>query len=163
MDNIIAFFAAKVVPSGDDEELALSEAEAASGIASRVWQGFSFFQQKTGPYVPQVVKTAAGLTGKLLQLTGKIGYQGIRCFDEALDFPNFGGTKDPLASIDKSCSRLRKHDMRFAECFEFLADQAANYYVQNAEEIKNKISDAISGIILLVKQKMKILWTKIFM
>ncbi len=117
------------------------------GAASQMWKSFSFLKQKAGKgwdtYAPQSIKQAAELTGNVLKCTEKVAYYGIIACGEMVDVINKGGTKDASASIDASYQRLSHHDQGFAKCCEFLANQAAYYYAQNADNIKDTISEAI--------------------
>lgn len=88
--------------------------------------------------VPKHVKQGVVFTGQTL-------FKGMICVDEMLDIANFGGTKDPQASINKSLQRLDEHNQQFAECCEFLADQAAALYLQNEGQLRDKASSWLKG------------------
>lgn len=105
-----------------------------------VFSGLSYLYRITEAsyerHVPQGVKKGVALAGMTV-------YKGVVCFEEVLDFANFGGTKDPQASISKSLERLALHDQPFSDFCDFLSDQASDYFLKNEEEIKEKISLAV--------------------
>ncbi len=111
------------------------------------WSCLSFVGQQfkgvcEGIYqvVPEKVKKVVDLTGKVLNVTGKVAYKGAVCFSEFLDFSNEMGTKDPQASIDKSLQRLANHHPELADFCEFLGEQGAQIYLQNAKDWHEKLS-----------------------
>jgi hypothetical protein len=99
---------------------------------SGLWQGFKGYSSTT--------QTMGQLTEKVVQISGTVAYYGIVSFDEMFDFANFGGTKDPLASIKKSQERLVQHDQSFERCLNFCADQAAQYYIRNEGNIEKQVN-----------------------
>lgn len=108
----------------------------------------SQMREKFGRYIPSSLKKAAQFTGKLLNLSGKVAFKGLCYMNEVLDFHNTGGTKDPLALIDKSRGRLRAHDAKFSVSCEWMANQAGRVYLNNVgifqEDIELFLKDYIS-------------------
>lgn len=113
-------------------------------VAKGVFSGLSFLYRKTEETYDRLIP------GKVKQGVAFVGgwsdyllHKGILTVEEATDFANFGGTKDPQASISKSRERLDQHDQEFSECCEFFADQAAGYYLQNERQINEKVTKAV--------------------
>ena len=107
---------------------------AVGGALSSLWE-HSGKAYRT--YMPHLLQ-------KGIEYTGDALVKGVVVLDEVFDFANFGGTKDPQASIDKSLERLAQHDQPFSECCEFFADSAASLYIQNEEKIQSKASESIN-------------------
>lgn len=116
------------------------------GIVNQAWKNFPFLkkiQERFDLSVSPSVKKITGFTGNVAILSGKVAFQGLLCLDELLDFANFRGTKDPAASIAKSCQRLCSHDKNLADCLDFLSDQAAHHYNAHSESIKTKLHKVV--------------------
>ena len=86
-------------------QIALPALIASSKLRNIGWSCLSFVgQQFKGlcgeayeQFVPEKVKKVVDLTGKVLNVAGKVAYKGAVCFSEFLDFSNEMGTKDPQA------------------------------------------------------------------
>lgn len=113
-----------------------------TGWAGSIWGGV---QSGYESYAPNRVKQVMNLTGSVAKTSAKVAVQGMICLDEFLDVANMGGTKNPQPSIDKSWERLSEHNIQFANCVEFLANKAAQAYVDNEQTVKDKVCKAISG------------------
>ena len=112
--------------------------------AKGVFSGLSYLYRKSEETYERLVP------GKVKQGVAFVGgwsdyllHKGIITIEEFTDFANFGGTKDPEASISKSRERLDLHDQEFSGCCEFFADQAAGYYLQNEIQINEKATRAV--------------------
>jgi hypothetical protein len=109
-------------------------------VGGQLWSGLSFLgqiaQEEFQQNAPQSVKN---VTTNLLMISEKV----LVCAEEMLDFANFGGTKDVSASIATSRQRIALHDQPFADCCDFIADQAAQAYLQNANSIKEKVPELL--------------------
>lgn len=89
------------------------------------------------PQVEEIIGTGSATAHTAL----KVAIQGVICLNEfvATD-PQL---KDPSISIEKSRKRLSLHNLPFSNCVDFLAQEAAQAYINNSEEIKKQICQAI--------------------
>ncbi len=95
------------------------------------------------PHMNPLAKKVVEVTESCAKVGFNLLIEGAKISDEVFDVANFGGTKDPTASINKSLARIAQHNKDFAYCCDFVAEKMASLYLQKADKIKEKIKQAI--------------------
>lgn len=148
LKNVVLPEAAKVLPT-----VAKKTQEIVQQVKSNVSSWNQQAQEAIAPYItPESLQKAADLTGNAVSLAKTYAAtqvmlvtEQVKVIDELFDFANFGGTKDPSASIEKSYQRIALQNKDFADCCDFLSDQISQLYLTQADDLKTKVQEAIQN------------------